>query len=179
MLKFRTDKIGHGYLPVYLDICAQLQTKVHTTFKLPVRLLEIGVANGEGLEMFSHLLPYAELWGVDSNEQARWPEGTSKLVARQEDPSLPNMVPGMFDLIVDDASHDNMLTYLTWKHMWHKVVSGGFYVVEDWNHAGGLIRQFAKDLVDCFDESKPLDERVDSITYRHGLIILRKKVAHA
>ena len=176
---FSTDKIGHGYLPIYMGICAELTAKTQTTFGSPVRLLEVGVANGEGLVMFAHLLPHAQLWGVDVNERAVWPEGTHRVVGRQEDPGLRDRLPSQFSIIIDDASHNNDLTTRTFENLWDLVVPGGFYVIEDWNHAGGLIRELAKELVDCFHEAQPLYQLVDSIVYRHGLIIVRKKACDA
>lgn len=178
---FTTDKVGHGYLPTYMQLLAE---HGDPTRGVP-RIVEVGIANGEGLAMLRALCPHADLWGVDHEQ---WRANTTAaieakariVIADQADPRLWDMLPGTWDLVIDDASHDNMLTFATWRILWPRVGAGGVYVIEDWNHAGGLCRTLARDLVDVFAEDHPgvfegLHMRtVDSITYRHGLIIIRK-----
>jgi predicted O-methyltransferase YrrM len=180
-MKFDTDKIGHGYLPVYLALCAQIRDRA--------RVLEIGVANGGSLDLWQALFPGDLIVGVDAYDRARWPEGTVKVVAEQTSEELPDAIQAAvnaqqgrpfdhlidpFDLIVDDASHDNARTRRTWQLLWPMLVPGGWYVIEDWSHAGGLIYGLAAELLMCFDEAHPLVDNVESITYRPGMIILRK-----
>ncbi len=168
MSGFTTDKIGHGYLPTYLNIAAQLPA--------PATILEVGVAGGASLTMWRHLAPGADVVGVDINAQATWPDGTHRVVADQTNPALASVLPyTAYDLIVDDASHDNARTRETWRQLWGLVKPGGWYVIEDWSHCGGLIREFAGELVDCFHESRPLAWGVESVTYRPGLIVIRRE----
>lgn len=166
---FTTDKVGHGYLPTYLALAGQLPA--HPT------ILEIGVAGGDSLRMWQALLPYARgIVGVDHHSHAVWPDGTHRVVADQADVELPSALPyTSYDLIIDDASHDNARTRKTWSILWGLVKPGGWYVVEDWSHCGGLIREFAGDLIDCFHESRPLAWGVESITYRAGMILIRRE----
>lgn len=173
MTELTTDKIGHGYLPAYEALAMLLGPYA--------RVVEIGVAGGEGLVMFQHLFPNGQIAGVDCNTKAVWPAGTERIVADQTDPRLINVLGdrGPVDLLVDDASHDNEKTAVTWLNLWRVVRPGGVYVIEDWNHggnlrAGGLIRDFAVDLLGCLNREKPLVPDVEWITYRDGLIILRK-----
>lgn len=164
---FTSDKVGHGYLPTYLYLASLIGTTG--------QVCEVGVASGESLTMWQHLFPHGRVVGVDVNPGAIWPDGTDKVVANQADPNLPNLLPAkQFDLIVDDASHNNALTDLTWQILWPLVVPGGWYVIEDWSHAGGLVRCFAGDLLDCFRERDPLTVNVEEITYRPGLIIMKR-----
>lgn len=176
---FSTDKVGHGYLPVYMQLLAALGTD-----GVP-RIAEIGIANGEGLAMLRALCPHADLWGVDIDPHRRHASevvrsGATIITMSQDDPRLADQLPGTWDLIIDDASHDNTKTQLTWQHLWPKVGAGGVYVIEDWNHAGGICAQLAADLLYVFDQGRPgvvegLNMRtVDSITYRDGLIIIRR-----
>jgi SAM-dependent methyltransferase len=173
--QFTTDKIGHGYLGSYESIAAELGGSAD--------VLEIGVANGEGLVLFRHLFPRGRLVGVDNNPRAYWREAQTnafKIVADQDDPSLPNIIATAtgvhsFDLIVDDASHDNIKTKQTFLTMWPMLRPLGVYVIEDWNHAGGLCFQLASELpVKLLREDMPIFSDVESIHYRHGLIIMRK-----
>lgn len=177
---FTTDKIGHGYLPTYTQLLAQLVERGG----IP-RIVEVGIANGEGLQMFRTLCPHADLYGVDNRPTTATSAGAVAagaiiVIGDQADPALADQLPGTFDLIVDDASHDNNLTWRTWTNLWPKVSAGGTYVIEDWNHAGGLCEQLARDLLLVFREDAPgvfegLNRRmVDSITYRAGLIVIRR-----
>jgi predicted O-methyltransferase YrrM len=171
---FTTDKVGHGYLPTYLDLAARIGTRG--------RVLEVGMASGDGLRMFQALFPHGVIAGVDHNRNAGRPQGVIQIITDQAAGELPeeieiNTGEREWDLIVDDASHDNNLTRATWCLLWDLVRPGGWYVIEDWTHAGGLIREFGKELTDCFDEVAPLVADVEAITYRPGLIILRKKVS--
>jgi predicted O-methyltransferase YrrM len=174
MTGFRTDKIGHGYLSSYLGLASIIGEDG--------RVLEIGVANGESLEMWQHLFPRGAVVGVDVNPKAQWPDGTHRVISDQADEELVHRIitaSGItsFDLIVDDASHNNDLTRRTWELLWSMVRPGGWYVVEDWNHAGGLAYEFARDLLMCLSQNDPLVLYADVITYRDGMIVIRKSSA--
>ena len=73
-MKFATDKIGHGYLPSYLRIAAELGPAA--------RVCEVGVQYGHGLDMFQALFPDGMVAGVDANPHAAWPDGTRRIICR-------------------------------------------------------------------------------------------------
>jgi hypothetical protein len=171
---FLTDKVTHGYLPPYLQIAGEIGARG--------RVCEIGVHLGGSLDMWRALLPEGVIVGVDSNEQARWPGGTVRIVCEQTDPALAGLVQpsAPFDLIVDDASHEGVATRRTWELLWPALRDGGWYVIEDWmvgfpSWAGPgpcqpSMLTMARSFLDCLE--RPGD--VESVTYRYGLIILRK-----
>jgi hypothetical protein len=172
-----TDKIEpHGYFASYLKLAAELGPGA--------RILELGVENGESLRMWQGLFPLGDIWGVDINPGAIWPEGTTKIVSAQDDMALPDKLTGLFDMIVDDASHDGKLTQRSWFLLWDKVRPGGFYVIEDWQVAlrsdpenwgacyGPSMLKAAESFLTMLDHR---DSPVEEITYRYGLIILRKR----
>lgn len=167
-MKFTGDKIGHGYLPTYLLMAGHIGPSGW--------VCEIGVANGESLDMWQALFPHGRVVGVDINQHARWPEGTTRIVAEQDDPILRHILrpSGPFDLIVDDASHNNDRTAATLANLWPLVAPGGYYVIEDWNHAGMICGELAKQLPAMLDERTLGANEIESITYRHGMIILQK-----
>lgn len=166
---FTTDKIGHGYLPVYMFLLAPLNVR-HAGVP---RIVEIGVANGEGLDMLRTLAPGAEITGVDINPAARWPEDCHRVICSQDAPELVDKLPGLYDLIIDDASHNNAKTTQTLINLWPKVVHGGHYVIEDWTHAGGICQDLAADILTWFRHPL-LAPQLDQVTYRDGLIIMRR-----
>lgn len=175
-LRFGTDKIAQGYLPTYLWIATELGQAA--------RVCELGVWHGGSLQMWQALFPDGIIAGVDTDETMRWPERTAKIVAGQADPDLPGKLdaisPGGWDLIVDDASHHGQITRASFDLLWPLVTPGGFYVIEDWFVGFGQHPQFRDDgsmlttatsLLSMLD--KP-DGTVDTISYRYGLIIIRK-----
>lgn len=177
-----TDKIGHGYEPVYRQLAAD---------ELPeqARIVEIGVASGDGLRMFRDLFPLAWIIaGVDIRvTQQAWDAVLpgNLVQASQDDPGLARRLHDAtgideWDLVVDDASHDPGLTAATLRTMWPVVAPGGWYVIEDWSHANMILGALARGLVDEFQEhppNRPLQlAGLESITYRPGLVLLRRAV---
>jgi hypothetical protein len=176
---YDTDKVApHGYFQTYARLAGELGPAT--------RVCELGVENGESLRMWRGLFPVAaEIVGVDRDHGATWPEGTTKVVALQDDPALPVMLGGQFGLIVDDASHDGDLTMASFNLLWPLVQPGGFYVVEDWTVAlrddphWGSQAGWGDSMLRCAESFLPLlawrDGECESIEYRYGLIIFRKR----
>lgn len=126
-MTYATDKELLGYVPEYRRIADELGPAA--------RVLEIGVLNGLGLEMWKDMFPDGIVAGVDFSPAARWPEGTIRIVSDQANSELPSILKMhsyAWDLIVDDASHKGHLTDATFKMLWPLVAPGGYYVIEDW-----------------------------------------------
>jgi hypothetical protein len=133
--------------------------------------------------MWRALFPLAEIFGVDCNEHATWPEGTVRVVANQDDPALPGLIGGgPFGLIVDDASHEGEPTRASFDLLWPLVRPGGYYVVEDWTvalredpHWGAA---WGDSMLRTAESFLPMLDRrygeCDEIRYRYGMIIIRK-----
>lgn len=139
--------------------------------------------DGASLEMWQALFPDGLVVGVDANPSSRWPTGTFRIVAGQDDPELPERLAKLssaYDLIVDDASHDGRLTRVTFERLWPLVAGGGTYVIEDWQVGfdgvgfdlwDDSMRSLARDLLDHL--RRPGE--VDQITYRHGQILITRR----
>jgi hypothetical protein len=177
---FGTDKIGkHGYFRPYQQLA----------FRLPLdsRVCEVGIWQGESLKLWQAFFPAGLIAGVDRDPDAIWPEGTARVVAAQDDETLPGKLtavsPDGFDLIIDDASHDGKLTRRTWELLWPLVRPDGFYVIEDWSE--GTMAALAwkpgavKGMLEMAQSFVPLLRLQgcdpDSIEYRYGLIIMHKR----
>ena len=172
---FLTDKVTLGYLPTYLQLAGRIGTAG--------RVCEVGVQRGYSLEMWQSLFPDGIVAGVDSDPAAHWPAGTKRIISNQNDPELPDRLARLapsYHLIVDDASHQGNLTRATFDLLWPLVVPGGTYVIEDWQVGfpgewdglfDGSMVDLARDLLDLLN--KPGGE-VDQITYRFGMILLRR-----
>jgi hypothetical protein len=174
---FATDKVAHGYLPAYSHLAKDLGTAA--------RICEVGVAGGGSLDMWRVMCPQATIAGIDNDPEARWPEGTVKILASQDDPQIVKLLDAeedAWDLIVDDASHDGALTEATLNLLWPLVSPGGYYVIEDWfvgfgchNGYDDSMLRLAKKLLDRLDPFYADDFMdVESVEYRHGMAILRK-----
>jgi Methyltransferase domain len=171
-VRFATDKIGHGYLPAYLRIAAELGPAA--------KVCEVGVEHGHGLDLFQALFPAGLICGVDADGGSRWPDGTITVICDQASDTLPGRLrqhAAQWDLFVDDASHDGALTAATFGLLWPLVAPGGFYVIEDWmtglgwpGHDDSMLLA-AQGLLTLLRR----DGDVEDITYRYGLAVLRKR----
>jgi methyltransferase family protein len=175
---FATDKAGHGYLPAYTRIARMLGPAA--------RVCELGVWQGGSLDMWRALFPEATIAGVDNDPQAHWPDGTVQIQLSQDDPQVAWVLDSLedgWDLIVDDASHDGKLTAAALENLWPLVSPGGFYVIEDWFTGFDCFPDYddsmlvlARSLVNRLDPYYAGNGTdLESVEYRHGMAILRKR----
>ena len=176
-VRFGSDKIQQGYLPSYLRIAAGIGTAG--------RACEVGVWQGDSLQMWQALFPGGIVCGVDIDERALWPREADQVIASQDDPELPARLaaisPAGWDLIVDDASHQGELTAATFALLWPLVVPGGWYVIEDWfvgfgKHplfpGDGSMLRTVESLLWLLEDPRG---ETESVEFRYGMAILRKR----
>ena len=179
---FETDKDLSGYIPTYQGLAS--------TLRQDPAICELGVYRGGSLALWQELFPNAAvIVGVDIDPNATWPPGTVKIVADQQDPTLPSQLQAVlgsealghvaYDLIVDDASHLGHHTYKALQHLWSLVAPGGYYVIEDWCVGFDIYPEYddsmqtmAMMLIKMFDNPKT---NVHFVSYEYGLIVIRKK----
>ena len=132
--KYKTDKGtehsrgngAHGYTGFYQSLFQHMQDR-------PLKLLEIGAAEGASLRMWRDFFPNAQIFGIDINP--RPVEGCTVLNCNQSNVIALNALAekhGPFDIVLDDGSHkteDQMASFVTLfpVHM----TKGGLYVIED------------------------------------------------
>ena len=170
---YQTDKGDNGYTPVYRAL------------NLPVdgAVCEIGVRDGGSLALWQELCPTGRVVGVDVNPDSTWPPGTVRVVADQTDPCLPALTDphgGGFDLIVDDGCHRGMETAATFVNLYPLVRPGGWYVIEDWQAQilwpdlyPGMTMACMSGLLEMLDWLTD-DSECQSVTYRPGMVLIRK-----
>jgi hypothetical protein len=168
-----TDKWAHGYMPSYLRIAAELGPAA--------RVCELGVYLGDSLRLWQSLFPQGQVTGVDINPSALYPDGSMQVIRRQDDPELPLILGGPFDLVVDDASHNGVATAATFTNLWPLVAPGGYYVIEDWfvglpqfsEHpmADPDMLYAVQALLTMLDQGSDVEE----ITYRFGLAVVHRR----
>src|SRR3990167_4540074 len=125
-VKHDTDKstITHCYLDNYEKHLSSWRDKEFT-------LLEIGVAAGNSIRMWREYFPKAKVYGIDNNPDCA---GEGIFIGSQTDHNFLNQTMdkiGGMSLIIDDGSHVGHDMISTFKLLFTKLLSGGYYVVED------------------------------------------------
>lgn len=126
--KHWTQKVSHGYLPIYETLWKDLQNE-------PITLLEMGIYNGASLATWCDWFPNATIIGIDNNKDN--PIKGSRAYAYIGDQADRTFIDGVaaihggFDIVIDDAGHywaeQQKALEITWPH----VKSGGMYIIED------------------------------------------------
>lgn len=120
----------HEYTPVYSDLFAHKRSLV-------TRVLEVGVNAGSSLRMWEEYFPNAEIIGFDVRREVLFHSGRIRCYyCDQGDPksiqqALSAAGPGLFDLIIDDGSHELAHQIVTMKELVPYLNVGGLYVCED------------------------------------------------
>lgn len=100
-------------------------------------ILEIGVAQGQSIKMWTDYFPNATIHGADISETSRVCESYSNrikfhILDQRKEAQLKNLEQfSPFDLIIDDGNHFWMEQILTFKTLFPYVRKGGIYIVED------------------------------------------------
>jgi hypothetical protein len=138
--RYRTDKSGcNGGTHIFNN-----KTLLHTYerhFKhlrnLPITLLEIGILDGGSLRMWEEYFPNGKIIGLDIDpEKVKFKsERTSIYIGSQDDKNILNKIktdnPEGFDIVIDDGSHINELTFASFNLLFDHVKPGGQYSIED------------------------------------------------
>jgi len=142
--KHQTDKGGwhlmyggchsdtcHNYTPTYYEMFRGREDKVK-------RVIEVGINAGSSLRMWEEFFPNAEIYGLDINQRCLFDAGRIKcFFADQGSPeSLKAAVQKiggtpLFDLIIDDGSHEYTHQLVTANTLLPFVQTNGYYVIED------------------------------------------------
>lgn len=166
------DKWVH-YFPIYTRHLEPFRGRA-------IKLLEVGVYRGGGLEMWSRYLgPDAKMVGLDIDEDAvRAVRGRFPVVlGDQADPDVLRKINdeyGPFDVIIDDGGHTMEQQIATIETLFPLLNDGGVYLVEDthtsyWPSFGGGLHE-----PNSFVEwTKP---RVDDLHSRHHVGIDRTSI---
>jgi hypothetical protein len=136
--KFGTDKgpTEHAYTQRYDFLFRN---------RLIKNVLEIGIYQGASLRMWEEYWPEAEILGLDNSPDTMIDEGHihSLLCDQGSEESFQtlNFELGdrMFEVIIDDGSHQEDHQLLSVKMLLHRVTVGGLYIIEDipiWNRLG-------------------------------------------
>jgi hypothetical protein len=123
-LKHGTDKssTGHNYAPIYERY---LQPDTITS------LLELGVASGASLRAWRDWCPRARIHGIERDAHVALAiEGCVIHYVDATDKRLTDFL-GVFDVVIDDASHEVAQIERALELLWPHLTPGGWYVIED------------------------------------------------
>lgn len=155
---FGSDKgsLKHGYTAHYERLLGGLRAD-------PVNLLEIGVACGASLKMWSRYFPYGRITGMDIRSECGALCGGYENVAIVIADATKTVIGGQFDVIVDDGSHLPGHIVKSFKLYWPKVRSGGWYFIEDLRctHNPSYSIPFPHDAAD--KDRTPLVQMIDAL----------------
>ena len=133
MQKSASNKPDH-YWEIYSEVFADLRGA-------DVRLLELGVAEGESLAQWLEFFPRGTIVGIDLEIPPMSHDESDRLrlyAGNQADTLLLERVahdvaPEGFDIIIDDAAHVGLLAQTSFWYLFRNhLKSGGIYVLEDW-----------------------------------------------
>lgn len=147
-LKHNTDKATYHK---YLDFYQKHLPKV----EFAGRLLEIGVMDGASLRMWREYYPRAEIIGIDTGLQ--WDLRIDGVTLLELDGTKPSDLKplGMFDIIIDDASHYTKDQQTSFEHLFYKQLNkGGLYVIEDLHTS--FLKRYVNSKINTIDYLKSL-----------------------
>lgn len=134
----------HHYLPLYDRYFKPFRDR-----EKPVRLLEIGIADGGSLQLWrGYFGQTAVIFGVDINPLCAafdGEDGNRVCIGSQADAGFLQSVVtemGGIDIVIDDGSHIGSLTRASFDILFPLLSERGLYVVEDlhtsyWRNFGG------------------------------------------
>lgn len=103
-------------------------------------ILEIGAYKGGGIRSLRHLFPQASVFGIESDRKlAQESPELDISVGDQADTTfldqtiahIATQTQNQVDLIIDDGGHTMHQQITSFQHLFPKLKSGGYYVVED------------------------------------------------
>jgi hypothetical protein len=162
---FTADRAGYPldkwirYFPVYERYLQRYRGR-------PVRVLEIGLYRGGGLELLRNFLgPEARLVGIDLDKKARAAVGTRypSEIGDLADPEFLRLVSkkhGPFDVVIDGGDHTMEQQVTSVETLFPLMGEGGTYLVEDYrpsyrmaySHEGPCHRTFIEWVKDRIDD---------------------------
>ncbi len=151
-LRDYVSKNGHNKVLHYFD----LYDSILTPFRYkPIKLLEIGVFEGQSMEMWKDYFPFAEITGLDIDPYClRYTEERVKIVIGDQLDETILKTLGDFDIIIDDGGHTPIQIVKSFEILYDDFLNdGGWYFIEDINSAyhTSINRnpEFFRGLLDC------------------------------
>jgi len=128
----QTDKSmwGHGYNKIYSKYFDEIRGK-------EIKFLEIGCAHGASTQMWAEYFSNSQIITLDHDiKQYKYPDHDRIKVIKGSQTDVDVLLEinnkyGPFDIIVDDGSHVDAYTKITFDTLFPHLNASGYYVVED------------------------------------------------
>jgi precorrin-6B methylase 2 len=117
--------VRHLYTPIYERYIEPWRSRSELT------ILEIGVASGASLRMWSAYFPQARVIGLDVNEHSSEVCRDNAHIDIRIADATHAPQPERFDLIVDDGTHLAGHIAQNYRTHWSSLKPGGLYFIED------------------------------------------------
>jgi cephalosporin hydroxylase len=124
------QNIYHGYTDTYFKLFENEKYEYQD-------ILEIGIQSGFSHLMWEEFFPNATIYGIDLGTDPLYKNVSSNrikvLIADQSDENtiLEYFKNIMLNVVIDDGSHLCKHHQQTFRFLWPKVKSGGYYIIED------------------------------------------------
>lgn len=169
-IKYKIDKSSNFH-----DYCKKYQKYIPFSRDQNLKILELGIAEGGSLNLFSEYYYNSIVVGVDIEERCKQYSNNKNIfteIGSQDDVNFLNTLIqkyGQFDIIIDDCSHQQDLTIKSFEILFPYLKKHGIYVIEDvccsyWtNYKGGYRKEgtsieYFKNLIDDVNFSGQLLE---------------------
>ena len=169
-----TDKssLWHNYTKLYAKLFASFKNN-------KIKFLEIGISEGNSVELWERYFPKAEMHFIDISSAAiKYQPVRAQYHFLDQSNSIElksfiDKVGGDFDVIIDDGGHTMDQQKVSFNVLFPYVKSGGMYIIEDlstsyWaSYGGGPGEKGAPELgVDTTTEM--LKQMIDDVNYTGG-----------
>jgi hypothetical protein len=189
--RFKTDKgtLKHNYTQIYERYLKDYRTDPYQdALYKPLALLEIGVACGASLKMWSRYFPHARITGADINPLCAHVCQDYDNIEIVIADATKTKIPGQFDVILDDGSHTSHDMAETIKLHWDSLSSDGYYILEDTGctlpqstykrrtrHIGEDERLIYSQIIDGFLKACDSNADVEFVHCHRQCVIIKKK----
>ena len=126
-----TDKASghHNYLATYDQYLEPRRGSLKT-------IMEIGVQTGASLKLWRDYFPKANVLGIDCDPACGELKLGERITVIIEDAASREFWSGLnklcvFEIIIDDGSHELAQTKVALEYAWPLVAPGGLYIIED------------------------------------------------
>jgi len=133
---YNQNIIGHGYGEFYEKHLKSIKNE-------NIKILEIGTWKGASVAAFYFYFNKAKIYCLDRNFKLRYKSSrlkffncntTNIIELKNLDRSLFKNEENCLDIIIDDGSHIYSDILRNFNFFFKKVKSGGYYIIEDFNH---------------------------------------------
>ena len=126
-----TDKgpIGHGFTDIYERFFYPLKYA-------PIKIFEIGIAEGASLSLWEKYFPHATVYGIDIFDRSdlnskRIKTFVADQAKRNQLMRFIRKYGNAYDIILDDGGHSMPQQQISFGFLFKFVKPGGYYIIED------------------------------------------------